>query len=155
MKPVDRIEEIIKKKLNARADAALHNRVLERVREAKAQYEETMSPCRRKWITKNPSTRLASAAAIVAIAVLAVAAALLLGGREAPEPGPTKARPPVACALRLATALSLEKAFRSGGMQAMEEQYRRAYGSPRGDTENPSVEELMAELETETRKSGG
>jgi len=36
----------------------------------------------------------------------------------------------------------------------MEEQYRKAYRASKERTENPSVEDLMAELETETRNPG-
>ena len=77
MKPLKDIEETIRTKLHTRADGALHNRVLERVREARAQYEETTpAPCEpvlRRSIMKNPLARLAVAAAIIAAILLGLA----------------------------------------------------------------------------------
>jgi len=74
MEPIENIEEIIRKKLNATPDPALHDRILARVRQAQAQYEETTpAPCEpvlRRTIMKSPITKLAVAAAIIAAVVL-------------------------------------------------------------------------------------
>jgi len=74
MEPIENIEEIIKKKLNATPDPALHDHILTRVRQAKAEDEETTpahhEPVIRRTIMKNPITKLAVAAAIIATVVL-------------------------------------------------------------------------------------
>jgi len=176
MKPVRDIEETIRRKLHVTAGPALHDRVLARIRNADVRPKETTAPPdvevnggtdpavlselvdAHRTSTTMPTTRLSTLRRVVvglaAVVALTIAAVLLLGRRESLDPGPTKTKPPVACALRLATALSLEKAFHSGGMEAMEEQYRKAYRASKERTENPSVEDLMAELETETRNPG-
>jgi len=68
---------------------------------------------------------------------------------ESSEPGRTNAGHQVLSPLELATAISLEKAFRQGGIEAVEDQYRKAYGAPQRDAETPSIEELLTDLETE------
>ncbi len=74
MKPLKNIEVIIRTKLHARADATLHDRVLERVREARAQCEDTTpahyEPVLRSPIMKGPLTKVAIAAAVIAAVVL-------------------------------------------------------------------------------------
>jgi len=176
MKPVRDIEETIRTKLHVTAGPALHDRVLARIRNADVRPKETTAPPdvevnggtdpgvlselvdAHRTSTTMPTTRLSTlrpaAVGLAAVVALTIAAVLLLGRRESLDPEPTKRKPPVACALRLATALSLENAFRSGGMEALEDQYKKVYQSVTRDTENPSVEKLMAELEAETKNSG-
>jgi hypothetical protein len=45
--------------------------------------------------------------------------------------------------------MSLEKAFRQGGIEAVEDQYRRAFGGTGRNAESPSVEELLTDVEAE------
>ncbi len=74
MEPIEDIEEIIRKKLNATPDPALHDHILTRVRQAKAEDEDTTpahhEPVIRRTIMKNPITKLAVAAAVIAAVVL-------------------------------------------------------------------------------------
>jgi len=106
-------------------------------------------------------SRLGVAAAIVVAAILGVqhfvrswhtqdAVPPLLVTRRGPsEPSPAEARHQTVSTLELATAISLEKAFRQGGIEAVESQYRKAFGATGKDTEAPSIEELLTDLETE------
>jgi hypothetical protein len=74
MEPIENIEAIIRKKLHAKADVTLHDRVLARVRRAYQHEEHTTSalcePAVRRSIMKSPITKLAVAAAIIAAVVL-------------------------------------------------------------------------------------
>ncbi len=91
-------------------------------------------------------------AAVVALAVLTALLALRL---EPPESIPTPAGHRIVSTVELATAISLEKAFRKGGIEAVENQYREAYGTSRRDSEKTSIKDFIAEMETEIQNSGG
>jgi len=74
MEPIEDIEAIIKKKLHAKADATLHDRVLAQVRRAYQHDERTTpalcEPAVRRPIMKSPLTKVAIAAAIIVAVVL-------------------------------------------------------------------------------------
>lgn len=74
MEPIEDIEATIKKKLHAKADATLHDRMLARVQRAYQHDEQTTlalcEPAARRSIMKNSITKLAIAAAIIVAVVL-------------------------------------------------------------------------------------
>jgi len=74
MEPIEDIEAIIKKKLHAKADATLHDRVLAQVRRAYQHEKPTTpalcAPVARRTFMRSPITKLAVAAAIIAAVVL-------------------------------------------------------------------------------------
>jgi hypothetical protein len=84
------------------------------------------------------------------LAVVAVAMALVvwrLYPSRAPE---SRAAAPVASAstsgITLLTEISLERAFRHGGIPAVESQFQRALPAPARKSTTPSFEELLAEV---------
>ena len=86
MEPMKHIEEAIKKKLHATASAALHDRVLARVRHADEQSRETIpalhEPIIRRMIMKAPIVRLAIAAAVIAVVGLGILAFIGTGSKS-------------------------------------------------------------------------
>ena len=103
------------------------------------------------WPTVPRSSAMTLAALVAVVTMIVV---LVAHHRPSePEPAQTGHRRPYA--LELATAISLEKAFRQGGLEAVENQYRKAFGTSRRESHAPSIEELLAELETETENLGG
>jgi len=74
MKPADNIEEVIKKNLNFTAGTELHDRMLDDVLNAQVKSKKTKSalvlPSIRRQIMKSPITKLAVAAAVIAVVVL-------------------------------------------------------------------------------------
>ena len=69
MEPIENTEAIIKKKLHARADATLHDRVLARVRQAYEDDDQTApnacGPAVRRRIMKKRIAQLAAAAVVI------------------------------------------------------------------------------------------
>ncbi len=76
MRPIDNLEEAIKKDLNFAAGAELHDRMLDDVlnaqEESKKAHTAITRPNRRRQIMKSPITKLAAAAVIIAAVVLCV-----------------------------------------------------------------------------------
>jgi hypothetical protein len=75
MEPLRTIEEIIRKKLHAAAGAALHDRVLARLRQAQEQYDMTPAlagPAVRRATMKWTIAKLAVAAAVIAAVLVGV-----------------------------------------------------------------------------------
>jgi hypothetical protein len=86
MKPLRGIEEVVRGKLNATASAALHDRVLARIRGAQKQSDET-TPARtesviRRTIMRSPIVKLAIAAAVVAVIGLGVVEFIHTGSKS-------------------------------------------------------------------------
>jgi len=126
--------------INAESDRVVLDELVE-------VHRKSTVPSRSTWRTRPRSSAL-KLAAVVAIATLT---ALLVTRHGPSEPGPAKAGPRTVYTLELATAMSLEKAFRQGGIEAVDSQYRKAFGTTRRDTKTPSIEELLTDLETETK----
>ena len=124
--------------INTESDRALLNRLVDM-----HGYSTTSARAARWTMPASFALRLAAIVAIV------TAIALLITRHGPSEPGPTKAGHRTVSTLELATAVSLEKAFRQGGIEAVEKQYRKAFGTTPRDTETPSIEELLIDLETE------
>ncbi len=88
--------------------------------------------------------------ALVAVVAAVTVVALLVGRSRRPEPKPAPPGKRTASTIELATAISLEKAFRQGGIEAVEKQYREAFGTPQTRDETLSIEALLTHVETET-----
>jgi hypothetical protein len=103
------------------------------------------SPGVRRKRTGPRVLRLMACAASVAIAVSA--ATWLRYGSRAPQN-----HPPVSTAsagtsrIALLTEISLERAFRQGGIPAVESQFQKALAAPAGKRAIPSIDELLTEL---------
>ncbi len=95
-----------------------------------------------------PITRLAAAAAIVV-------AAVFIAGRTRPGPEPTQVRPRTVSSVEMATAISLERAYRRGGMEAVEDQCRKVFGTTAGGSTSPPILQLLGEQGAGVKVSGG
>lgn len=141
MKSTKDIERSLKQaeldaKVNAKADRVVLDELTEVQRAASARVDgRTVS-----W---------SAALKLAAVVAIAGGAALLVSRHERPEPGPGETGRATISRLELATAMSLEKAFRQGGIEAVEDQYRRVFGNTGRKAEIPSVEELLTDAEAE------
>jgi hypothetical protein len=76
MKPLRSIEEAIRSKLNAAAGAALHDRVLARIRQAQSQSDEIPPALTelvaRRMLMRSPILRLTGAAVVIAVVGLGI-----------------------------------------------------------------------------------
>ena len=89
-----------------------------------------------------------SLAAVVTATTIIV---LLVGRSRPPETEPAPPGERTASKIELATAISLEKAFRQGGIEAVEKQCKETFGAFRADAKSPSVDELLTHLENEMK----
>jgi hypothetical protein len=60
-----------------------------------------------------------------------------------------------ASGITLLREVSLERAFRRGGMAAVESQFQKALPAPAQESATPSLEQLLAELAGDGRDKGG
>ncbi len=105
-----------------------------------------------KSASPHPALRPASrswALSLAAVVAVVIVIALLVSRNGPPEPEPAPSRPQIVSRIELATAISLEKAFRQGGIEAVEKQYKETFGAFRADAKTPSVDELLTHLENE------
>jgi hypothetical protein len=93
-------------------------------------------------------------AATVAIAT-AVVAWLVFAGRAPENQQFATVAPASTSGIALLTEISLERAFRRGGIEAVESQCRKALAAPTGKRVTPSLEELLAELAGNEKDMGG
>jgi hypothetical protein len=96
---------------------------------------------------------LACAASVAIVAV--VVAWLLYGGRAPQNHQPALITPAGTSRITLLTEISLERAFRHGGIPAVESQFQRALAAPAGKRATPSFDELLAELAGTGKDTGG
>jgi len=134
--------------VGSKADDAMLEHLLRELSASEA------SPTVRRTRPRPHLMRPLACAASVTI-IVAVVAWLLYGGRA-----PQNHRPaPVASAstsrLALLTEISLERAFRNGGISAVESQFQRALAAPAGKRGAPSFDELLAELAGTGKDTGG
>ena len=101
-----------------------------------------------------PRQSLGLKLATVAITAAIALAVLVIHDRPS-RSGPTRTAHQTIATCDLATAISLEKAFRQGGIEAVEHQYREAFGVSQPEAETPSIEDLLTTLETEMIDSRG
>ena len=95
-----------------------------------------------------PIAKLTAAAAIVM-------AAVFIAGRTHLGPEPTEVRPQTVSAVEMATAISLERAYWRGGIEAVEDQCRKVFGKTAGESTSPSVLQLLGEQGTGIKILGG
>ena len=104
----------------------------------------------RKTITKSPITKLAAAAVII------IAVGLFLVHRGPGEQvKPTEVAKITKSPAEMMTALSLERAFRRGGIEAVEDQCRKALRTPIQQSQSPSVQQLLTEFGANDENIGG
>jgi hypothetical protein len=89
---------------------------------------------------------------LAAAAVIAIIAAFSITRHAPRQPEPVGVERQTASSIQMATALSLEKAFRRGGIAALDDQSRRAFGTPREPSQRPSVNKLLGELDATDTK---
>lgn len=140
MKSAKDIEQSLRRaeldvKVNGKADRVVLDELTEVQRAASRTGRRTAS-----W---SAALKLAAILAIVA------GTALLVSRHEGPGPGPSETGEQIVSRLELATAMSLERAFRQGGLEAVEDQYRRVFGDTGRKVEAPSVEDLLTDVEAE------
>ena len=97
---------------------------------------------------RNPVSRFAAAAAIVI-------AAVFIFGRTPQRPEPAEVRRQTVSPVEMATAMSLERAYRRGGMEAVEDQYRKVFGTTTGESKSPSILQLLGEQGAGVKIFGG
>jgi hypothetical protein len=91
-----------------------------------------------------------------AVAVVAVAAIWLIHARYATQNRETvQVAASTPSRIALLTEISLERAYRRGGVQAVEDQCREALAISTGKPVAPSCEELLTELGGNSEKMGG
>jgi hypothetical protein len=125
----------------ARRDA--HDRILgsllATVKQRRQQPRAALPP---KGLMGRPATKWSLAAAAIILAL-----GLLLARRHPQEQTPGRIATAHAKApIEMLTAVSLEAAFRRGGIEAVEEQSRKALETPASARTSPSVQQLLAEL---------
>jgi hypothetical protein len=134
--------------VSSKADDAMLKRLLRELSESKessAGWRTTAGPQ-----IMRPMAYLAS----VAIVTAAVAW-LLYTGRAPQNHEPAQVTSASTSGITLLTEISLERAFRRGGIQAVESQFKRALPAPAGKSVTPSFEELLAELAGTGEDTGG
>jgi hypothetical protein len=100
-------------------------------------------------VSASPTMRLAAAAAIF------VAIGLCIVERIRREPEPQQTRQQVASAVEMATAISLERAYRRGGIEAVEDQCRKVFETRAGESTSPSILQLLGEQSAGVKIFGG
>ena len=97
----------------------------------------------------SPIMRFAAAAVII------VAIGLCIVERIRREPEPIQLGRQTASAVEMATAISLERAYRRGGIEAVEDQCRQVFGTTEGESTSPSILELLGEQGAGVKILGG
>ncbi len=126
-------------------------RAIERVRDTLAN-EEKRRESTRMWrtILKSPITKLAAAAVIiVAIGLLA----LLVHRRPGEQADTTTVSEVTKSPVEMMTAMSLERAFRRGGIEAVEKQCKQAFKPIGPRPGSLSVEQILAEFNGDGKSS--
>jgi len=149
MKDERDIEELVRN-LRHPTDARTRDRILNTLLDTlKQQRQERFAMM--GLAVKMTATRSLAAAALFGLILL-----LVFAVRNRQPHATAPAEPPTAQThLDRITELSLEKAFRRGGIEAVERQYREAFGTSIHEARSPSIQELLAEfLETEGDPGG-
>lgn len=145
----NRTERTFREKFRFTAGPGLRNRMWTRVQDELVQtHRLSVSPPVGWWATLQRYPLRIAAIVVIAVALLVV---------HRPSSGPESARTKITIVsnLELATAASLEKAFRQGGLEAVERQYRKVFTITPRDGKTHSVEELLSRMETDTQELKG
>ena len=141
MKPTDDIREFFENapvNTNPRMDAAVLGKVLEAHDKTRPKPSVTTGPGVRGVIMKSPIVRFAVAAAIVA--------ALLIGHGIVHNGEHVAVEPSGHTRIETLNLVSLNAVYRQGGMEALEQQYRKAFIDSQSRPARLSVERLLTEL---------
>ena len=149
MKDERDVEELVRNLCHP-ADPRTHDRILNTLL-------ETLKQQRRERLAMTGLTLRMTATRSLAAATLLGLVLLLVFAVRNWQPHATAPVEPATAQTRLdrITELSLEKAFRRGGIEAVERQYREVFGTSIHEAQSPSIQELLAEfLETEGDPGG-
>ena len=149
MKDERDIEELVRN-LRQPADARTRDRILNTLLDTLKQQR------RERFAMMGMAVKMTATRSLAAAALFGLVLLLVLAVRDW-RPHATAPTEPPAAQTRLdrITELSLEKAFRRGGIEAVERQYREAFGTSIREAKSPSVQQLLAEfLEAEGDPGG-
>ena len=104
----------------------------------KSKVGSSHQPSKLRVVLGNPIAKLAAAAAVMM-------AALFMVGRIRREPEPIQIRRQTASAVEMVTAISLERAYRQGGIEAVEDQCRKVFGTATHESTSSSILQLLGE----------
>ena len=93
-----------------------------------------------RWKLNGPALKLAVTAAVLTIA------ALLIDQRFRPQPSHPETKPSTVARIETVNAIGLNMAYRRGGMEAVEQQYRKIFRHSKSRPTRLSVDELLTEL---------
>ena len=146
MKPAKNIEEFVKlEKPQVTSGGEMDKRTLD---DSFAAMDETIragKPNAAGIILRSRAARLAAAAVII------VGVGLLMVYRNPPVPQPPQqtvsvAKSPAKSPADMLTAMSLNMAWRRGGIEAMDEQSKKAFEMLGAEPANGSIQDLLVEL---------
>ena len=151
MKPTEDIEKRIKN-VNIIIDSESNKRVFSNILQAfeKSTAKDlapTDQPNIWRMIFRNPLTKLAAGAVI--IIAISFFTARQGPGEQADTTVPKVTKSPV----EMMTALSLERAFRRGGIEAVEKQFEQAFKPIGPRPRSSSVEQILAEFNGDGKSS--
>jgi len=142
MKPEDRVEKAIREEFRFAAGSDLRDRMLTRALDAHEEGRKSRpvpaGPAIGKTTRRRPIARFAVAAVIVA--GLLIGHGLVHNGKEVAIEPSGHAR------IETLNLVSLNAAYRQGGMEALEQQYRKTFIDSQSRPARLSVERLLTEL---------
>jgi hypothetical protein len=140
MKPIDNTEDFVRRgKANVTTDSQMDKRVLD---DSFAVMDETIGSarsCTTRIILRSRAMRFAAAAAIV------LAIGLLTIEPDQPEQEPPGIRSAAKPPAEMLSVMSLNMAYRRGGIEAVDEQSSKAFEMLGARSVSVSVQELLAE----------
>lgn len=145
MKNKDKLEEIIRKDLEVRASDRTYNRMRGTIQHAHEPSKATTAVAKlsitRGMIMRSPITKLAAAAVIIAAIGF-----FIVHQRPSERADTTKASGVTKSPAEMMTTMSLRITHRRGGMEAVEEQYTKAFKLLGPRPGRLSVEQILAEF---------
>lgn len=151
MKPIEDTEKFVRRgKANVTTDSRMDRRALD---DSFAAMDETIAAGRSSvamMILRSGAMKVAAAAAAAIVIV-----ALFIVGRVPRGPEPARVGQQAASAIEMVTAMSLERAYRQGGIEAVEDQCRRVFGTATHESGSPSILQLLDEQGANVKSFGG
>ncbi|MHC4119467.1 MAG: hypothetical protein ACYSWO_18380 [Planctomycetota bacterium] len=120
---------------------------LEMLRSQRVKVGPLRGLARLTMILRNPVSRFAAAAIVIA--------AVFIFARKPQRPEPALVRRQTVSPVEMATAMSLERAYRRGGMEAVEDQCRKVFGTTAGESKSRSILQLLGEQNVGVKIFGG
>lgn len=141
MKRENRLEKDIREKMSFEADSDLHDRILDDVlaahEESVRSERSSRGPGIGRMVVESKVAMLAAAAVIVGIALL------LIDHKPQEQPQNQPRTQTAKSPAELLTVVSLNAAYRQGGMEAIEEQSKKAFEMSRRPCKRIYIEELL------------